>query len=246
DPMVQEPKPEHLADAHRSASEDRELAIQILAPNPTHALHRFPMDALVPRFQLGDGAGPLHAGRLLSVEIPLHGDGGHDRLELGEVPGELAEGAAIGIGAEVILIFGQGLEEFRCESGLDLPQAQELLDLVAKHAANPPVRANLLPPRAAPEGGGPGIVPCYSARDGGVCRRSVRRGSRLHTLGGTMAANFVSRAASRLAIPLAVRPAFALLVLAPLAVAPTPSRSAEETPTQAPHATAETAAPVAG
>ncbi|TMQ59171.1 MAG: hypothetical protein E6K72_01840 [Candidatus Eisenbacteria bacterium] len=61
-----------------------------------------------------------------------------------------------------------------------------------------------------------------------------------------MAANFVSRAASRLAIPRAVRPAFALLVLAPLAVAPTPSRSAEETPTQAPHATAETAAPVAG
>jgi hypothetical protein len=133
DQVVQERIPQDVAVAHGSPEERRRL-VDGAGLQSLDARHGIRVHLRERRCQLGDGARTLQAGKLrLEVELAI-GDAVRDvAVELGQVPGQLAERAAFRVRAEVVLIFRQRGEQLLRLLALVLPRSEEPLELMAGH-----------------------------------------------------------------------------------------------------------------
>src|SRR5262249_48329322 len=108
-------------------------AFEIVRRDGPHAFERFAVDSLVSAHQLGDRTGPMQPRGRRGAEVSFHRNRGHDALDLGEVPGQLPQRPALRIGAEVVLVVRQRLQQPQGDARLVLPTVEEALDFMARH-----------------------------------------------------------------------------------------------------------------
>src|SRR5690349_19537519 len=96
------------------------------------------MNALVAGDDLGDGSRPLEPGSpdAGSERAPLDREG-HVAVDLGQMPGQLADRAGAGIGAEVVLGFGERAQQLQRLPRLTIPRVDEAVELATGHALPP-------------------------------------------------------------------------------------------------------------
>src|SRR5258708_4603663 len=130
--------PQDVADHDRPPFEESARSVEILRLeflNATDGIAVYPREA---RTQLLNFARAIEAWR-----FRLSGEGAVlDRetsvgLRFREVPGDLAEGAAFGIGTDVVDLDGQRLEKLDCLGALAFPHIIEILEL-GFHWIGPP------------------------------------------------------------------------------------------------------------
>jgi hypothetical protein len=96
------------------------------------------MDSTIPGSEQSDLSRALEIGRLvLEAEAPFGYAKGQARIDLAEMPGELADRAALGIWAKIILINRERLEETDGIVGFRVPSRAKGVDFVGVSHVQP-------------------------------------------------------------------------------------------------------------
>jgi len=130
DAVQQHEIPQNVANGNRLATEERNRSIEILWPEFLYPRDRIAMNAFEPRAQLDDGFRSLQPWRAGVRRYPSALDSETSvRLDLGEMPGQLAEGPAFRVGTEVISLARQRFEQFDRFRRLVFPDIVEIFEL---------------------------------------------------------------------------------------------------------------------
>ena len=103
--MQQDEIPEDVAHGDRLSVEEGDGSIEVVDGELAHSFEGVAMDASEGRRQLFDGSRPLDSRRshVAGETSPFDGEGTIG-FRLGEVPGHLADGATVRVGAEIVLV----------------------------------------------------------------------------------------------------------------------------------------------
>jgi hypothetical protein len=114
--------PEHLTDRELAAIEEGHGTIELMALEGAKAPYSLFVHATISRSEEADLARALEIGGLvLEAEASFDYAEGQARIDLAEMPRELADRAAFGIRAEIILLDWKRLEEPDRILGLGVP-----------------------------------------------------------------------------------------------------------------------------
>jgi len=139
DAVQQHEIPQHIADRLRVAGEEVDRSVEIGRLQLLDARNGIAVDALEARRQFLDFFRALESRRpRIAGESSALDREASVRFRFGEMPGQLAERAAVRIGAEVITAARQRLEQLDGFRGFAFPGLLEKIELVFYRTSPPP------------------------------------------------------------------------------------------------------------